>query len=318
MLFEPVYKDYLWGGDKIPRKYARDVPPGIYAESWEISAHPDGRSRVSNGPLRGQALDQLAAERGAALLGTRVGAGPFPLLIKLIDAKDRLSVQVHPNDETAARSGGEAKTEMWYLLDAEPGAAVFAGLREGVDEAAFRRAIDEASLEKVLTRVPVQAGDAIFIPGGRVHAIDGGCLILEAQQSSNTTYRVYDWGRVAADGKPRELHIERAVQVALWDDPDPAKVEPVALGNGRWRVHESPYFRMERWAVDGDDALTDLPETFQVFFCVEGKVRIDADEGGVELTPGRSCLLPACLEGVRIAGCAEVLRITVPQTVLMD
>ena len=312
LLFDPVYKDYLWGGDRIPRKYGRDVPPGVYAESWELSAHPEGMSRVANGPWRGRPLEDLASEYGAALLGTRVGAGPFPLLVKLIDSKDRLSVQVHPNDETAARYGGEAKTEMWYMLDADPGAGVFAGLGEGVDEAAFRRAIEETCFEDVLVRVPVEAGDAVFIPGGRVHAIDRGCLILEVQQSSNTTYRIHDWGRVGADGKPRELHIEEAVRVTSWNDPEPAKVEPEDLGSGRWLVHESTYFRMERWEVDGVNALADSPETFQALFCAGGDFRIGAGDEEVVLNAGATCLLPACLEGVRIAGRGEALRITVP------
>ena len=175
LLFEPVYKDYLWGGDKILKTYNREAPPGIYAESWELSDRDDGMSVVANGPWKGKTLHELVDDLGPDLLGTGAsvaGAKTFPLLIKLIDSHKRLSVQVHPDDDTADRCGGEAKTEMWYILDAEPGAGVFAGLQPGVDEEAFQEALDEERFKEVLTSVPVRKGEAVFMPGGRVHAID--------------------------------------------------------------------------------------------------------------------------------------------------
>ena len=143
LVFAPVYKDYLWGGDRIVRRFERGMPEGIYAESWEVSAHPDGMSVVSEGALKGRSLAELAESFGAKLLGSRVGSGPFPLLFKILDSADRLSVQVHPNDDTAERYGGQAKTEMWYLLDADEDAAVFAGLKAGTDATRFTDAIEK-------------------------------------------------------------------------------------------------------------------------------------------------------------------------------
>ncbi len=200
--FEPVYKNYPWGGSRIPETYHRNVPAGIYAESWEISDHDDGMSVVSNGPLAGQALHDILKNNPGGILGTNVPGTRFPLLIKLIDAKQKLSVQVHPNDETAAHFGGEAKTEMWYLLG-DNKTQIYCGLNEGITKESFLQAVEDGTSGKTMRRVPVEKDSAVFVRGGRIHAIDTGCLILEIQQNSNTTYRIYDWGRMGNDGKPR-------------------------------------------------------------------------------------------------------------------
>lgn len=317
--FRPVYKDYLWGGDTIARRFRPDLPPGIYAESWEVSAHPDGMSVTVNGPLAGHPLAALVERYGAALVGARVGGGPFPLLVKLIDARERLSVQVHPDDEAAAAHGGEPKTEMWYVLDADPGASVFAGLAPGTDARRFRRALAEGGIVEVLRQVPVRAGDAVYIPGGRVHAIDRGCLILEVQQSSNTTYRIHDWGRVGADGRPRGLHLAQASRVINWNDTGEARVVPHQTDAGKygetWEIHTSPYFRMEQLRLQAAADGPACPETFQVLFCAEGSAAITWDKGGLDLPAGVSCLVPAALGGFRLlpaGGPARLLRITVP------
>jgi mannose-6-phosphate isomerase len=319
LLFKPVYKDYIWGGDRIIRLYGRDAPPGIYAESWEVSDRADGMSVVANGPLAGRTLHDLLKECRADLLGTRIRGTDFPLLIKLIDSRDRLSVQVHPNDETARKYGGEAKTEMWYMLDADPGAGVFAGLKPGSGEREFEEAMRTRRFREILTRVPVAKGDAIFIPGGRVHAIDAGCLILEVQQNSNTTYRIYDWDRVGPDGKPRALHLDAARQVIDWRDSGGAKVAASpAEKSGRNECREilqSPYFRLERlalvepWTARGDGG------TFQILFVSSGRARVEAGGASEVLRPGTSCLVPASLRECSIrpeGGAAEILRITVP------
>ena len=316
LLFRPVYKDYLWGGDKIIRRFGRSAPPGIYAESWEVSDRDDGMNVVANGPATGRSLKEIESEWGEALLGAGTGSTRFPLLIKLIDAKDRLSVQVHPNDETARRCGGEAKTEMWYVLDADPGAQVFAGLRPGAGRKEFEAAIRSGAFESVLAAVPVKAGDAVFMPGGRMHAIDAGCLILEVQQNSNTTYRVYDWGRVGADGKPRELHIAQAMQVARWDDPESARVKPRALPepapNARQEIVVCPYFRMERLELKSARALEHRPETFHVLFLASGEMSIDWPGGTQTLKPGTTVLVPAALDSVQLnpRGDCAILRVT--------
>lgn len=317
--FEPVYKDYIWGGDRIVRTYNRGRPPGIYAESWEVSDREDGMSVVSNGPLKGSTLRDLEQRMGSRLLGAKAARPAFPLLVKLIDSRDRLSVQVHPNDATAARHGGEAKTEMWYVLDADPGAGVFAGLKPGVDEHAFDEAVRTKQFRDILSFVPVKKGDAIFVPGGRVHAIDTGCLLLEVQQNSNTTYRIYDWDRVGPDGKPRALHLDEARRVILWDDRASPKVAPrelPAIGrNRRWEILRTPYFVLDRVEVtEALDAGGD-GSTFQVLFVAGGSARILSPGFEETLAAGTSCLIPAALSACWLepeGGPAEVLRATLP------
>ena len=317
--FRPVYKDYIWGGDRIVKTFQRAEPPGIYAESWEVSDHPDGMSRVVNGPLAGKNLHELVEKLGADLLGARSRTAVFPLLIKLIDARERLSVQVHPNDETAKKYGGEAKTEMWYILDAQPDARVFAGLRPGVTKKAFEQAVKTCALEEVLVSVPVARGDAIFMPGGRVHAVDAGCLILEVQQNSNTTYRVYDWGRVGADGKPRQLHLKQALRVMTWNDPASARIKPRKIGSeGRnefWEVLTSPYFRMDRCVLAEPLNINSDGRSFTVVFVASGRASVES-QGVLEMAaPGMTYLIPAGLKDCAIvpqSGKCELLKITVP------
>jgi mannose-6-phosphate isomerase len=317
--FKPVYKDYIWGGDKIIRLYQRGEKPGVYAESWEVSDRTDGMSVVAGGPMAGRTLHELVQSLGAELLGHRVRGGVFPLLIKLIDSRDRLSVQVHPDDDTAKRFGGEAKTEMWYVLDAEPGAGVFAGLKPGVGEKQFNDALRTKRFKDILTFVPVEKGDAIFVPGGRVHAIDAGCLLLEVQQNSNTTYRIYDWDRVGADGRPRPLHLREAMRVIRWDDTAHAKVAPRRLAaedwGECWEILRSAYFLIERILLSEPASLRADGRSFQVFFVSSGGVTIRWEGGVSELAPGTSCLVPAALGEFAVEpkqASAEVLRITVP------
>jgi len=319
--FKPVYKDYLWGGDRIIRAYGRDEPPGVYAESWEVSARAEGMSVVADGPLGGRSLLELVREMGSDLVGSGPAGrdpGTFPLLIKLIDARERLSVQVHPDNEAAAQWGGEAKTEMWYVLEADPGAAVFAGLRPGVDPAKFQEALDHQRLEELLAVVPVRRGDAVFMPGGRVHAIDRGCLLLEVQQNSDTTYRIYDWGRVGPDGKPRPLHVEEAMRVIRWHDEGAAKVQPRRLGfmgeSELWEVLNCAYFRMERLVLKDDWEAANDGHSFHVLFAASGQTELAWDEKSDVLRPGTTCLLPAALPAYRLLPRveeSEVIRVTV-------
>jgi len=321
--FRPVYQSYLWGGDRIPRMYGRAGAPTVCAESWEVSTRPEGMSVAVNGPWAGRTLADLAAMHGAALLGTRASAGRFPLLIKLIDARERLSVQVHPSDETAARVGGEAKTEMWYLLDAAPDAQVFAGFHPGVTPAQFEAALAAQRLEDVLAALPVRPGEAIYMPGGRVHAVDAGCLILEVQQNSNTTYRLYDWGRVGADGRPRETHVAQAQRVLQWSDDPPARVTPGpsrrAPGAVVTPVLTCPYFCMEHVQPDGPWKLTGDPATFQALFVAAGGARVTGPSAahGEHWPAGTSVLLPAALPPHTLLPDGpetRLLQITLPET----
>jgi mannose-6-phosphate isomerase len=318
LTFDPVYKDYLWGGNRIAQSYGRTGTPEICAESWEISAHPDGMSVVSNGALARRTLADLARDHGAALLGTRSETAIFPLLIKIIDAAKVLSVQVHPDNENAAKYGGEPKTEMWYVLDAVSDASLIMGLQPGTDAARCRQAIDAGELEGLLSWQEAKPADAFFIPGGRVHALGSDCLILEVQQNSNTTYRLFDWNRVDAAGRSRPLHIEKAFEVIHWQDDGKARVPPrPILETGQVEktlVCEAPYFRVEKWAVNGSLETRGSPETFQAFFCTHGEAILEARDHVVTLTAGTSCLVPACIESYTLqpADSCDLLQVSLP------
>ncbi len=297
--FTPVYQDYLWGGDRIPQVFNRPLPSGRYAEAWEISSRAEGMSIVAEGPLKGRSLSELVADYGSSLLGARVPSDRFPLLIKLIDARKTLSVQVHPNNENAHRTGGEPKTEMWYVLDAAPGACVYAGLREHVTADDLRAALKHNTVEDLLVRLPVKPHDALFVPGGRVHAIGAGCLLLECQQNSNTTYRLYDWGRVGPDGKPRELHIEPALRVINWHEPTPSlavpKREPCSPPNSCWEIVRCPFFRMRRVELQAPDRWPADPGSFRALFIADGEVTLATPSVTSTLARGVSALLPAAI-----------------------
>lgn len=314
--FTPVYQPYIWGGDKLRTMLGRtDTPDGIVAESWEISAREDGMGVVAEGPLAGKAFKDLVEAYPGDVLGEGRG-DRFPLLIKVLDAAKTLSVQVHPNDETAAKYGGEAKTECWYILQADEGAAVYCGLQDGVTPETFRAAIDDGTVEKLLTKLPVTAGDMVFVPGGRQHAIAAGCLLLEVQQNSNTTYRVYDWGRVGADGKPRELHIEQALQVTNWDEPEatltPPEPQESLAGMLRQKLVESPYFLLESLELDQRATLPSHPESFQVLFARDGSFSVTANGESVEVPEGSSVLLPAACGEAELSGNGTLVRVTAP------
>lgn len=316
---KPVYQDYLWGGDRIPARFQRDLPPGRYAEAWEVSARPEGQSLVVDGPWAGEPFGEVVRANGAALLGRRMAAGRFPLLIKLIDARETLSVQVHPNNGNAARTGGEPKTEMWYVLDAEPGACVYAGLQPGVTERDLRAALADNTVERLLVKLPVKAHDAVFVPGGRVHAIGAGCLLLECQQNSNTTYRLYDWGRTGADGKPRELHIEPAMKVINWNEPTPELAQPkrleVAGANERWEITRCPFFRMQRLDLVTEYTLPARPDAFRVLFVADGTIELQTETYRSIAPVGRTVFVPAACPHLTLgpgAAGATVMVMDVP------
>lgn len=317
MTFRPVYKDYPWGGTRIPATYKRDVPAGIYAESWEIADHLDGMSIVENGSMKGKTLREMLKNDPQAIMGSRTAGTRFPLLIKLIDANQKLSVQVHPNDETAAKFGGEAKTEMWYLLG-DNEARVFCGLNEDVTRERFLQAVADGTSGDTMRPVPVKKGDAVFVRGGRVHAIDAGCLILEIQQNSNTTYRIYDWGRMGNDGKPRELHIDQAINVINWGDTENPRVEPELLVDTDtfqcWEILQCEYFRLEKLVFSAPLEIPLDGSTFHALFVAEGEAEISWGDEALSAPAGTSILIPAALPAYTLTGNATILRTTIPAT----
>jgi mannose-6-phosphate isomerase len=322
LTFSPVFKDYLWGGRSL-EKLGRELPEGIIAESWEIAGHEDGTTIVDNGRFYGYSLTRLHAELGLELIGIRNGwaqeRGKFPLLVKLLDAKRPLSVQVHPDDAFAlAHEGNElGKNEMWVILAAEPEAQLILGVRAGTTPEAFRQAISNGHLEPFLHYLPVQAGDHVCVPAGTLHAIMGGILIAEIQQNSNTTYRVYDWNRLGNDGLPRSLHVEKALQVINFDQIEPAII-PADLvseerGLQRWRLCQNQYFVTERVEMAAGQSYAGhlTGETLEIWGVIKGQVDIN----GLPLAAYRFTLLPAALGDFRVrAGPrATLLRTYVPQ-----
>ena len=308
--FKPVYKNYIWGGNRIPELYHRGEPAGVYAESWEISTHPDGMTAIVNGPLTGKTLRDLLPDHKTALLGTNIRGGDFPLLIKLIDARDVLSVQVHPNDGNAAAVGGEPKTEMWYFLEGDGSAQVYCGLKSGIGKAEFLKAMEEKTFADILQKVPARKGEAVFVPGGRVHAIDKGCLILEIQQNSNTTYRIYDWGRVGADGKPREMHVDKALKVIDWENNG----DPRCRIRGT-TVQSCEYFQLDRFVLEAAKDFPMTGKTFHALFIAEGSGTVSWAGGEEKLSAGQSWLIPASLGNytVRPDSCSlTLLSVTIP------
>ena len=311
LLFKPIYKDYLWGGERIPEIYERTGAPDRCAESWEIAAHKDGDSVVLRGPLAGRTLSDLTSLYGIALVGTRA-PDPlrFPLLFKLIDARERLSVQVHPSNATAPLiPNAEPKTEMWYML-APPAPlqvpqsvltralpSLYAGLTPGTTPDTLRAAIESKTVEQHLIPLPATPGGALFIPGGLVHAIGEGCLIYEVQQNSNTTFRLYDWDRIGGQGKPRRLHIEQSFTSIDWTLPPPSMTLPRetrTTPNATWEeVVTCEFFKVRRLTLRGKTTIPVDWTTFHALFVEGGDVTVEAGGERCPLPPGASCLIPA-------------------------
>lgn len=251
--FRPIFKRYRWGGRRLATVLNKPIGEDTCAESWEVVDHGDDQSIVIDGPHAGRALHELVMEDAASLVGR--DASQFPLLVKFLDAADRLSVQVHPDDRRARQFDPteNGKTEAWFIIEADPGSCLFVGLREGVDEPTLRRAVAEQRVEDCLHRVPVKAGDCVLVPAGTVHAIGEGILLAEVQQSSDLTFRLYDWGRLDRNGKPRPLHIEESFACIDFDRGPVEPVTPVALpGTTPTKSHtverlvECSYFEMRR------------------------------------------------------------------------
>ena len=296
MKLSPAFKDYLWGGTRLRDDFRKDCDFDKIAESWELSCHKDGPSVIANGENKGLTLEEYIEKNGKAVLGTDCEKFEnFPILIKLIDAKDNLSVQVHPDNEYALRVEGEyGKTEMWYIVDCDEGAELLYGFKHDISKDEFAQRIADNTLLEVTNSVPVHKGDVFFIQAGTLHAIGKGILIAEIQQNSNTTYRIYDYGRVGADGKPRELHVEKAKDVT---DLCPAKAYPETPveqldGYTSKLLSSCEYFTTYALDVTEKADLEADEKSFASILVLEGECEITADEA-VTAKKGDSVFIPA-------------------------
>ena len=269
IVFQPIYQQRVWGGRVLQTLYDRPLPDDgkPYGEAWEIVDRPEAMSVISGGS--GGTLASLWSDcRGEVFGDAAPDEERFPLLCKILDCQQRLSLQVHPPADVAAELGGEPKTEMWYVAAADPGAELYVGLNEGVSRESFEAALRNGEAEAQVHRVEVQAGEFLFIPSGRLHAIGGGLLIFEIQQNSDTTYRVFDWNRVGLDGQPRQLHVDESLQCIDFDDVEPG-ADPVADDGETLVVCD--YFKVSRWKLAADEARS--TGGFAIVTVVEGKVR---------------------------------------------
>lgn len=310
---KPAFKDYLWGGTRLRDDFGKDCDFDKIAESWELSCHKDGNSVVADGEYAGLTLAQYIEKEGKSVLGTNCEKFEnFPILIKLIDAKDNLSVQVHPNNEYAQRVEGEyGKTEMWYVVDCDEGASLLYGFKHNITKEEFRERIENNTLLEVTNSVPVKKGDVFFIEAGTLHAIGKGILIAEIQQNSNTTYRIYDYGRVGADGKPRQLHIDKAVDVTNLCPAKPyPQSEPVDMGGWtKKRLAKCEYFTVDVINVDTSAALEADKSSFVNILVLDGGCVLSSEgNDAVELKKGDSVFIPAGLGKFELTGkCSAVM-----------
>jgi mannose-6-phosphate isomerase len=306
LTFHPIFKERVWGGREIEKLYGKKLPSGkLIGELWEISDRPDDESIIANGKFAGKDLRWLMENYATEILG---GAKPatgnrFPLLCKILDARDKLSLQVHPPASKAAELKGEPKTEMWFIADAAPGAELYVGLKRGVTRAEFEKKISDGSVAECFHRVPVRAGGTMFLPSGRVHAIGAGLVIFEIQQNSDTTYRVFDWHRVGLDGKPRELNVAQSLASIDFNDFEPKLVSEKFSGDGK--IKSRPLVRDKLFDVEALElkvgAVAKLKEQkLQIIAAVSGQIEIKNDSTIVNLSAGQFCLIPASLERTKI------------------
>ena len=322
----PAMKDYLWGGTRLKDSFSKETDFDILAETWECSTHPDGQSIVTSGPFEGKALIDVLKEN-PEFIGTHPSMKDgLPILVKFIDAKNDLSVQVHPDDEYADKyeNGQQGKSEMWYVVEAAKNAKLIYGFKMDVDKETVKRALKEENLEKYLLSVPVKKGDVFFIPAGQVHAICSGCLIAEVQENSNLTYRLYDYNRVDKNGNTRELHIEKALDVMNMKRSEkpvqPMRVFRFRAGIMIEKLYQCKYFNVEKVVLDTQRCkhkyakFKTRENSFRVVLCLEGCGTLfwEDEKGNTtykDFYRGDCFFVPANSVEYRAHGKAEVLRI---------
>ncbi len=308
MTFEPLYMPRVWGGRTLENIYGRTLPDDQpYGESWEISDREAEQSTVATGPFAGTSLHDLWTRHREEIFGGGLTGERFPLLIKILDARDDLSIQVHPPADVAERLEGEPKTEMWYIAHADPGARLYLGLKQGVEIEQFEKAIADGTVEECVHALEPKAGESILIPSGRLHAIGAGLVIYEIQQNSDTTYRVYDWNRIGLDGKPRDLHVDESLQCIDFSDYEPAMDHP-----GGNTLASCEFFKVERLELPSGAALANPnPDRFSIVTVVDGELR---SGGGATFQPGDFLVLPREADQLEASTSATVLQTTIPDS----
>ena len=306
IVFEPIFMERVWGGRRLQSLYRKQLPQAVpIGESWEIVDRAEAQSVVRNGPLRGVTLHELWRERRAQIFGNVADRPRFPLLIKLLDAQENLSLQVHPPATVAKKLGGESKTEFWYISNAAPHARLYAGVKKGTTRESFQKALENGSVEEQVHALEPTTGDAIFLPSGRMHALGGGNVLVEIQENSDTTYRIYDWGREKEGHVARQMHIAEAMQCVDFNDVEPGLLAP----QGETLV-SNELFDVQKWNLSAPRELAPSGH-FAIVCCLTGKVRCS----DVVLNPGEFFLFPAFSADRELKGVEEgtaLLRITIP------
>ena len=315
LLMQAPVKDYIWGGTRLREKYNKVSTADKLAESWELSCHPAGPSVIANGPAKGETLEQYLEKKGMELLGTKgKDCKNFPIMIKLIDAKDNLSVQVHPDDAYALKNEGElGKTEMWYVIDAEPDAELLYGVEKEITRQELADSLKNGTITEICHHAPVKKGDVFFIPAGTIHAIGKGILLAEVQENSNTTYRLYDYGRLGNDGKPRQLHVQQGTEVcSLKPLPLVDKRQQAALSSDCTAelLVSCEYFNTYSIELSGANHLKVDNESFHTFTVLEGSLLLTHQGEKLPMEAGQSVFLPANMGEYTIEGKAHLIFTT--------
>lgn len=306
IFLQPVFQEKIWGGDKLKTLFGYDIPNDQTGEAWVISAHANGPSEINNGPLKGEKLSQVW-EQYPELFGKAATQEDFPLLVKIIDANDDLSVQVHPNDTYARNVEEESygKTECWYILSAGENAEIVLG-HHAQSKEEFRRKVDSGDWDDLLRHVKVQQGDFIYVPSGTIHAIGKGVVLLETQQSSDITYRVYDYDRTDGNGEKRDLHINSAIEVTTYPHQDsiPKQTEIVNEDLTSTKLIEEKYFSVWHWKLEGR-VFSRLDSDFLLVSVTSGAGKIRVGENESSIKKGDNFILPATIEEYEIQGDME-------------
>jgi mannose-6-phosphate isomerase len=319
LVFRPIFKERIWGGRELERLFNKKLPAAKpIGESWEISDRPGDESVVINGSFAGKTLRSLMENYSLEILGRARPAAEnrFPILCKVLDAREKLSLQVHPPAAKAAELNGEPKSEMWFIADAGPRAELFVGLKRGVTRSEFEGKVTTGTVAECFHRVPVRAGDAMFLPSGRVHAIGADLVIFEIQQNSDTTYRVFDWNRVGLDGKPREMHVAQSLASIDFNDFEPALVSSKYVGDDSVRsraIVRDPLFNVDNLEMKNGGRTILAENKLQILAVVRGKAEVENEGSMVTLDAGQFCLIPAELEKIEVSAKADtsLLRVEV-------